>query len=64
VSFHFFLGAHGSYFGLKEKRERMKPGSPNPFIDPAGYRAYVTERRDALRKEWERQKQNPGSPAP
>jgi metallo-beta-lactamase class B len=59
-----FLGAHGSYFGLKEKRERMKPGSPNPFIDPAGYRAYVTERRDAFRKEWERQKQNPGSPAP
>jgi metallo-beta-lactamase class B len=59
-----FLGAHGSYFGLKEKRERMKPGSPNPFIDPAGYQAYVTERRDAFRKEWERQKRQPGSPAP
>jgi metallo-beta-lactamase class B len=59
-----FLGAHGSYFGLKGKLERMKPGNPNPFIDPAGYRAYVTERRDAFRKEWERQKQNPGSPAP
>jgi metallo-beta-lactamase class B len=59
-----FLGAHGSYFGLKEKYERMKAGGSNPFIDPAGYNAYVTERRDAFRKEWDRQKQHPGSPAP
>ena len=59
-----FLGAHGSYFDLQAKRQRMKAGGSNPFIDPAGYRAYVTERRDAFRKEWERQKQNPGSPAP
>ena len=34
------------------------------FIDPAGYQAYVAERDDAFRKEWERQKQNPGSGAP
>ena len=59
-----FLGAHGSYFGLKGKHEKIKAGSENPFIDPAGYKAYVTERRDAFRKEWQRQKQNPGSPAP
>jgi metallo-beta-lactamase class B len=59
-----FLGAHGSYFGLKQKYEGMKAGGSNPFIDPAGYRAYVTERKDAFRKEWERQKENPGSPAP
>jgi metallo-beta-lactamase class B len=58
-----FLGAHGSYFGLKQKHEQLKAGNPNPFIDPAGYKAYVTERRDAFRKEWERQKQNPGSSA-
>jgi metallo-beta-lactamase class B len=59
-----FLGAHGSYFGLKEKYEKLKTGGSNPFIDPAGYNAYVTERRDAFRKEWERQQQHPGSPAP
>ena len=59
-----FLGAHGSYFGLKRKYEEMKAEGPNPFIDPAGYKAYVTERRDAFRKEWERQKKQPGSPAP
>jgi metallo-beta-lactamase class B len=59
-----FLGAHGSYFGMVAKCEKLKAGSPNPFIDLAGYKAYVTERRDAFRKEWERQKQHPGSPAP
>ena len=59
-----FLGAHGSYFGLKEKYDKMKTGGSNPFIDPAGYKTYVTERRDAFRKEWNRQQQHPGSPAP
>ncbi len=59
-----FLGAHGGYFGLKAKYARMKPGSPNPFIDPEGYRAYVAERQAAFRKEWARQqKQAPGSAA-
>lgn len=59
-----FLGAHGSYFHLKDKSARLSAGGANPFIDPAGYRDYLTERRDHFRKEWERQKQNPGSPAP
>jgi len=59
-----FLGAHGAYFGLKAKYEKMKAGGPNPFIDPAGYKAYVTEREATFRKEWERQKQNPGTGAP
>src|SRR5438067_1967478 len=57
-----FLGAHGAYFGLKAKYEKMKSGVSNPFIDPAGYKAYVAEREAAFRKEWERQKQNPASP--
>src|SRR5262252_7175104 len=59
-----FLGAHGAYFGLKAKYEKMKGGGPNPFIDPAGYKAYVSEREATFRKEWERQKQNPGTGAP
>lgn len=59
-----FLGAHGSYFGLERKYEELKLGGSNPFIDPAGYRAYVTERRDAFRTEWECQKKHPGTPAP
>jgi len=59
-----FLGAHGGYFGLKAKYEKMKAVGSNPFIDPEGYKAYVAERDATFRKEWERQKLNPGSPAP
>jgi metallo-beta-lactamase class B len=59
-----FLGAHGAYFGMKAKYPKMKPGVPNPFIDPAGYKSYVAEREATFQKEWERQKKNPGSPAP
>jgi metallo-beta-lactamase class B len=58
-----FLGAHGVYFGMLAKYERMKQGGANPFIDPSGYQAYVAEREAAFRAEWERQKQHPGSPA-
>jgi len=59
-----FLGAHGGYFGLKAKYERMKAGAAaNPFIDPEGYKAYVAEREATFRKEWERQKLHPGTPA-
>jgi metallo-beta-lactamase class B len=56
-----FLGAHGAYFGMKAKYEAMRKGGANPFVDPAGYKAYVSEREAAFRKEWERQKQNPPS---
>jgi hypothetical protein len=27
----------------------MRPGGPNPFIDPAGYSAYVVDRERAFR---------------
>ena len=59
-----FLGAHGAYFGLKAKYEKMKAGGENPLIDPDGYKAYVAEREATFQKEWKRQQQNPGSPAP
>ncbi len=58
-----FLGAHGSYYGLLDKYPKLKAGGPNPFVDSEGYKAYVSERERAFRKEWERQKQNPGTPA-
>jgi metallo-beta-lactamase class B len=59
-----FLGAHGAYFNMLAKIEKLKSGGTNPFIDPAGYRAYVSERESAFRTEWKRQQENPGSPAP
>jgi metallo-beta-lactamase class B len=61
-----FLGAHGGYFGLKDKYARyakMKSGDANPFIDPEGYKAWVAEREATFRREWERQKLAPGTPA-
>lgn len=50
-----FLGAHGSYFDLEVKHERALRGDPQAFIDPAGYRAFVAERRQAFAKELARQ---------
>jgi metallo-beta-lactamase class B len=46
-----FLGAHGAYFDLKGKLPKMIAGGVNPFIDPAGYKAYVAEREQAFEKE-------------
>jgi len=36
-----FLGAHGSYFNLAEKRKRLAAGDRDAFIDPGGYRRFV-----------------------
>jgi metallo-beta-lactamase class B len=51
LSCDLFLGAHGAYFGMDEKLARLKTGAANPFIDPAGYRAYVDDREKAFHKE-------------
>jgi metallo-beta-lactamase class B len=45
-----FLGAHPDYFGMEAKYQKMKAGSPNPFIDPEGYKAYVAERQTNFEK--------------
>lgn len=50
-----FLGAHGDYYGMDAKYPKLKAGGANPFIDPAGYRAYITNREAAYRKELARQ---------
>ena len=61
-----FLGAHGSYFDLQTKYPRLKEGAVNPFIDPAGYKRYVTDREHAYRTELAKQKSaiqsNPARP--
>ena len=51
-----FLGAHGTYFDLLGKAGRVaKRETPNPFIDPDGYRKFVAEAEqafeEALKKE-------------
>jgi metallo-beta-lactamase class B len=50
-----FLGAHGGYYGMEEKFARIKDGAANPFIDPDGYKAYVTDREQAFRAELAKQ---------
>lgn len=46
-----FLGAHGGYYGMvaKYERARRQPAT-NPFVDPAGYRAYVEEKEATFRR--------------
>lgn len=45
-----FLGAHGEYYGMLAKYERLKDAEKNPFVDPDGYRAYVELKEKAFRK--------------
>jgi metallo-beta-lactamase class B len=50
-----FLGAHGSYFGMKDKYQRWKAGDRNAFLDPEGYKHYIADREQAFESEWKRQ---------
>jgi metallo-beta-lactamase class B len=50
-----FLGAHGGYFDMLEKLARIGKAGPNPFVDPAGYKAYVADREKAFRAELAKQ---------
>lgn len=46
-----FLGAHGDYYGMLAKYDRLKANEKtNPFIDPEGYRAYVELKQKAFQK--------------
>jgi metallo-beta-lactamase class B len=53
----YFLGAHGSYFDLEKKYARMKVGE-TAFVDPAGYKDYVSDREQAFRLELQKQKRD------
>jgi len=55
LSCDIFLGAHGGYFDLKEKYDRLQHGDRNAFIDPAGYKAYVADRQQAFEAELQKQ---------
>lgn len=62
-----FLASHGSFFRLQDKRRALAEGaSPNPFLDPAGYRAYIdrAEARFRERVEQERKAARPARSKP
>jgi metallo-beta-lactamase class B len=51
-----FLGAHGGYFGMLAKLDRIKAGETHKvWIDPQGYQAAVAEREQAFETELKRQ---------
>ena len=51
-----FLGAHGQFFGMKAKYAKLQSGTtPNPFIDPAGYKAHLDSQERNFRYELARQ---------
>lgn len=45
-----FLGAHGVYFGLLRKVNRMKTDGPDAFIDPKGYRDSIDDAEADFKK--------------
>jgi metallo-beta-lactamase class B len=45
-----FLAPHNEQFDLDAKRARLKPGAPNPFVDPAELGRMVAESRTAFEK--------------
>lgn len=51
-----FLGAHGPFYDLAAKHAKLQPGAANPFIDPAGYRAYIDLKEKQFNEEFARQK--------
>ena len=51
-----FLGAHGSYFELEAKYERMRAGSRDAFVDRAGCAAFVAQKEQEFRSELAKQR--------
>jgi metallo-beta-lactamase class B len=51
-----FLGAHGDYYDLDSKYARLQKGERSVFVDPDGYKKYVTDKEQAFRTELAKQK--------
>jgi len=54
-----FLGAHGSYFGMRAKYARLKAGDATAFVDPAGYRAFVEDYQRSFEEDLKKQQSKP-----
>jgi metallo-beta-lactamase class B len=52
-----FLGSNGSFYEMEKKHdELMKGADPNPFIDPAGCKAFVDRAEESYQRALQRQK--------
>jgi metallo-beta-lactamase class B len=52
-----FLGSHGAFFGMTEKRKALDAGKADAFVDPAGCKAFYERSEAAFRAALK--KQNP-----
>jgi metallo-beta-lactamase class B len=57
------LGSHPAMYNMTEKYAKLKPGGPNPFIDPQSFQNEVTIQETALNNELKRQEVQ-GPPPP
>jgi metallo-beta-lactamase class B len=54
-----FLGPHGSFFGMNEKRLLLEKGAKsNPFIDPQEYRRFIDATEHAYLEQLKKERQN------
>jgi len=51
-----FLGAHIAFYDLETKYAKLQQGGANPFIDHAGYIAYIDLKEKQFKDELDRQK--------
>lgn len=52
-----FLGAHPSFYDMEAKFAKVKPGAPNPFIDPDALKKYVDQKESEFNAEYQKQSQ-------
>jgi len=50
------IRAHGSFYNLSTKYASLQKGGANPFIDPAGFKAYLDDKEKAFNAELAAQK--------
>ncbi|HWW93869.1 MAG TPA: subclass B3 metallo-beta-lactamase [Vicinamibacteria bacterium] len=57
LSGEVFLASHASLYGAEEKARRLRAGAtPNPFIDPVGYRTAVNRAEQVYLEQLERER--------
>jgi metallo-beta-lactamase class B len=57
LPYDVFLAAHGTFYSLTQKREAMsKNPTQNPFIDPAGYQAYIVRAETVFQTELQKER--------
>jgi metallo-beta-lactamase class B len=52
-----FLGAHGAYYDMAAKYPKLADGGANPFIDPQGYKTYISDHEVTFQEELKKQQQ-------